>query len=61
MQWLYQAGGKPNVTEVGPYVYRENRKKVGITREGDTITYGRLDLINLTYDVTYVDYKRSRF
>jgi CD36 family len=39
---LQQAGGKPKVAEVGPFVYKEIRKKVGITREADTIIYGRL-------------------
>ena len=36
-----QAGAKPIVAEVGPFVYRETRRKVGITREADLIVYGR--------------------
>jgi len=31
---------QPKVQEVGPFAFREERKKVGISQIGDTITYG---------------------
>ncbi len=37
----FQAGDQPVVNEVGPFVYREVRRKVGITKEADIIIYGR--------------------
>jgi len=37
--------GKPNVTEIGPFSYRENRRKENILSIDDTITYG-----------SYIDY-----
>jgi hypothetical protein len=37
---MFQNGSKPKVVEVGPFVYKETRRKVGITREADIIIYG---------------------
>ncbi|XP_077290681.1 sensory neuron membrane protein 2-like [Arctopsyche grandis] len=33
------AGGKPNLTEVGPYIYKQYRYKVNITDENGTLGY----------------------
>ena len=41
-----RAGGKPNVTEIGPFSYKETREKMNILSIHETISYG-----------SYIDYQ----